>query len=720
MMAELLNLDEQFAILSEADRPAANLRVLKHNDTFAVFDPRGNVVPGPGSPYGLYHAGTRFLSRLELRLGSRDPLFLSSTIGADNAVFSADLTNPDILKDNRVVLERGLLHVFRSRVLGDGRQIERIRVSNHGLQSFAIPLSLHFDADFADVFEVRGTRRAHRGERLPDPPADTLAVLSYRGLDGVERRTRIRPSRRPDRAAAGTWVFLVTLEPQACVQFDIAIDCEVKSGELPLIRFDDAVVAASSRSAFGEAAQIVTSDPAFNSWIRRSFADLSMLATHTPSGMYPYAGIPWFSTPFGRDGILTAMELLWLAPEIARGVLTFLANTQATFANDAQDAQPGKILHEMREGEMAAAGEIPFDRYYGSADATPLFVMLAAAYYERTADAATMESLWPHVVAALEWMETYGDPDHDGFIEYARVSDRGLIQQGWKDSWDSVFHADGRLAEAPIALCELQGYAYAAWTGAARLAAIRGDTPQAERWNARAATLKEQFERAFWCAELGTYALALDAHKQPCRVRTSNAGHCLFAGIADPERARTVAETLMKPASFSGWGIRTVAAGSARYNPMSYHNGSVWPHDNALIAAGFTRYGMTGHALGVLDAILDLSRMVDSHRLPELICGFHRRPDGSPTLYPVACAPQAWAAAAVSLLLQACLGARIDAPARRVSFARSVLPEELESVRILNLRVGSARTDLLLTRHAHDVSVTVLQRVGDVEIVAVK
>ena len=718
-MAEILNLEEQFAILGEAE-PSSPQSVLKQGDTFAVFDPQGNITTGPSSPYGLYHAGTRFLSRLELFLGNRPPLLLSSTVGQDNAVFTADLTNPDVVDHGRVALHRGTLHLFRSRVLWNGSALERIRVSNHALHPIQVPISLRFDADFADVFEVRGTRRARRGERLPDSASDTAALLRYRGLDGIERSTHIKPSRRPDRVADGSWVFLLSLEPHESRDLDLSIECDVQDRHASIIPFDDAVTKTRSRPALGDASRVMSSNPALDQWIRRSLADLRMLITDTPAGAYPYAGIPWFSTPFGRDGILTALELLWLAPDVARGVLTFLAKTQATTAIVAQDAEPGKILHEMREGEMAALGEIPFGRYYGSADATPLFVMLASAYFERTGDAALIDRLWPHILAALDWMHDYGDVDGDGFIEYARVSDSGLIQQGWKDSWDSIFHENGVLADPPIALCEIQGYAYAAWSGAARLAAERDDHDSAERWTARAEALRERFEAAFWCKDLGTYALALDARKRPCRVRTSNAGHCLFSGIVDPQRARIVAETLLSDPSFSGWGVRTVSADAVRYNPMSYHNGSVWPHDNAIIAAGFSRYGLTNHSRRILMATLDLSQMVELHRLPELICGFHRRADTFPTLYPVACAPQAWAAGAAFLLLQSCLGLRIDAASRRVSFLHPVLPDGIDSLQIADLRVAGSRVDLLLTRQTHDVALTVLNREGDLELVVVK
>ena len=717
-MAEILKLEEQFAIVSEAERRDAAVRVLKRDDTFAVYDPHGDIIPGPGSPYGLYHAGTRFLSCFELRLGRREPLLLSSTVAEDNSSFTADLTNPDVVRDGKVILSRGALHVFRSRVLSNGGSIERIRVANHDLHSIEVPLTVRFDSDFADVFEVRGTRRSNRGHRLASTSGASSVVLRYRGLDDVERRTRVQCGRVPDRTDENSWFFLIPLEPHEFAEIEVAATCEIGDESRSSAWFE--VSAADEPSGRESDCEVVTSNGGFDRWLRRSSADLRMMTTSTPFGPYPYAGIPWFSTPFGRDGIITALELLWMRPDIGRGVLSFLAETQATAVNDRQDAQPGKILHEMRDGEMAALGEIPFGRYYGSVDATPLFVLLAHAYFQRTGDLPFINRLWPHILAALEWMDQYGDADGDGFIEYARRSETGLIQQGWKDSWDSIFHADGRLADPPIALCEVQGYAYAAWSGAARLAGARGEHERSRQWMERAAMLQLEFERAFWCDDLGTYALALDAEKAPCRVRSSNAGHCLFTGIASQQHARRVADTLMCDASFSGWGIRTVSAAAARYNPMSYHNGSIWPHDNALVAAGFARYGLMREAARVLEAMFDLSQVVDLYRLPELICGFHRRQNGFPTLYPVACAPQTWAAGAVFLLLQACLGLEVDAARRRVSFTCAVLPESIESLRIVNLHVGDASVDLLLTRHAHDIGITVQRREGQLEVVANK
>ena len=720
-MAEVVSLEEHFAIVADTDRSGLPRRVLKHGDTFGVFDLHGDVISVENGDQGLYHAGTRFLSRFELLLGRRRPLLLSSTISDDNTILAVDLTNPDVVRAGHVLIPRGSIHIFRARILWNGHCLERIRVTNHSRHPIQTPLGLHFDGDFADLFEVRGTRRERRGQRHGDAATPDHAVMRYEGLDRIERRTIINWNRHPTRAENGTVVFSITLDPQEVTELEISIRCEVDQPANE-VRFAD--VLEQSRQTVSKheiyECRIVSSNDSLNRWFSRSAADLHMMLTATPAGAYPYAGIPWFSTPFGRDGIITAMETLWAAPDIARGVLEFLASTQATTYDEAKDAEPGKILHEMRQGEMAALGEIPFGKYYGSADATPLFVALAAAYFERTNDRAFVDWLWPHILAALEWMDKSGDPDGDGFIEYQRRSQSGLIQQGWKDSYDSVFHANGSLADPPIAVCEIQGYAYQAWQGAARLARARGHLNENRAWRGRALRLRSRFDEAFWCDDIGTFALALDGSKQQCRVRSSNPGHCLFSGIATAKRARKVANVLMGDVMFAGWGIRTIAAGEARYNPMSYHNGSIWPHDNAIAAAGLARYGLTDRAARILSAMLDLSRSVDSHRLPELICGFHRRGGESPTLYPVACAPQAWASAASYLLLSASLGLEIDAAGRRVWFRRARLPEGVDWIRLSNLSMLDAKVDLLVTRHAHDVGVEVLRREGDIEILTVK
>jgi len=717
-----VSVQEAFSIVAVKERNPAALRVLKHEDSFAVFDQRGDIVPTDASEEGVYHQGTRFLSRWELLLYGTRPLFLSSTISQDNASFTADLTNTDVYGREGIGVAHGEVHVSRGRVLSNGGCCDRFRITNYARHPVEAPLTLRFDADFADVYEVRGTRRRRRGQRLPHASTGSGYALRYRGLDDLERTCRLRFSPEPDQIEDGVATFLLRLDSHGRFEFEVTITCETGSDRVDMPGFDAAV--ARTRAMFAERALngcvLDSANAALNRWVKRSTADLHMMLTTTPYGVYPYAGIPWFSTPFGRDGLITAFQLLWADPTIARGVLTFLAATQATAHDDTSDAQPGKIVHELRSGEMPALREVPFGRYYGTADATPLFVALAAAYYDRTADRGLIDELWPHLVAALDWIRTSGDRDGDGFVEYARRSDAGLVHQGWKDSYDSVFHADGSPADPPIALCEVQAYTYAAWSGAAELARARGDRRAADDWQARADRLQHDFEAAFWCDELDTYALALDGGKRPCRVRTSNPGHCLFSGVAGPERARRVAATLLASASHSGWGVRTLGLGQPRYNPMSYHNGSVWPHDNAIAAAGLARYGMTTEAMRILDGMFDLSAAVDLHRIPELICGFDRVGAEQPTLYPVACAPQAWAAGAVYQLLQACLGLHVDAASGRVSFVRGMLPSRIDWLQVTKLRVGDATLDLLLERHPYDLGVTVLNRQGDIEVVAVK
>jgi glycogen debranching enzyme len=459
-------------------------------------------------------------------------------------------------------------------------------------------------------------------------------------------------------------------------------------------------------------ATVESSNELFNEVACRSASDLYMLITPTEHGLYPYAGVPWYSTVFGRDGIITAMMLLWTDPSIAKGVLQYLAAMQATSIDPVADAEPGKILHERRQGEMALLNEVPFRRYFGSVDATPLFVMLAGAYFARTADRATIKALWPHIRAALRWCDEFGDRDRDGFVEYGAKTAAGLVNQGWKDSYDSIFHADGRLAEGPIAVCEVQAYVFDAKRAAANLARALDELEFAEKLAIEAEELRVRFEESFWCEEIGTYALALDGAKRPCAVRSSNAGHALFAGIVSPERARRVADALVSENSFSGWGIRTIAAGEARYNPMSYHNGSIWPHDNALIAMGFARYGMKKEAARVFGALFDAAAYQELRRLPELFCGFLRRPRRGPTAYPVACSPQAWAAAAPFALLEACLGLEIDARQDEIRFTNPILPDFLDEVILRGLRLDSSSLDLRLHRHGRDVTVNVLDRAG--------
>ncbi|HET6518725.1 MAG TPA: amylo-alpha-1,6-glucosidase [Geminicoccaceae bacterium] len=711
--------DLQFYIPAMSSLLERRPRTLKHGDTFAVFDHYGDVLGGEGSPEGLYHCDTRYLSHLELRLNGRRPLLLSSTLQDDNAVLTTDLTNPDFYAGDRLALERDTIHILRAKFLWEKGCYERLAVRNFDSRRHTVTLEFRFHADFADLFEVRGHRRPRRGERRAAELSDSSVALRYAGLDGLERVLTLEFDPAPTRLEAGSARFELSLGPKERVVLFLAASCaaggrpeeEEASGRRFFRGLRDARRAL--RRATARTATVATSNATLNEGLCRSVADLYMLMTDTPYGPYPYAGIPWFSTAFGRDGIITALQLLWLDPEIARGALRFLAANQATEEDPAADAEPGKILHETRGGEMANLGEVPFRRYYGSIDSTPLFVMLAGAYFGRTGDLATVRELWPNIEAALAWIDRYGDRDGDGFVEYARRTEKGLANQGWKDSHDSVFHADGTLARHPIALCEVQGYVYAAKLAAADLARLLGHQRRAGQLNQEAGALRERFEHAFWCEELGTYALALDGEKRPCRVRSSNAGHALLTGIADAARAARVAETLLDRGSFSGWGIRTIAASEARYNPMSYHNGSVWPHDNALIALGLARYGLKEAVLQVFEGLFDASTYMELRRLPELFCGFARRRHKGPTFYPVACAPQAWASATPFALLQACLGLEFDAAERKICFNNPMLPEFIERVDITRLRLRGGSVDVTLRRYADDVTVNVTRRDGD-------
>ncbi|MGD0848126.1 amylo-alpha-1,6-glucosidase [Bradyrhizobium sp.] len=698
--------------------PAARpRRSLKHDDTFIVLDSHGDIGASAGGPDGLFNADTRYLARLELVLDEVQPLLLGSNLRDDNSALTIDLTNPDVYRNGRIVLQKDMLHIVRTIFLWRGTAYQRIGVQNHGDRPASFDLTLLFDNDFADLFEVRGERRPRRGIGASKllGPADVL--FEYNGLDGKSRATTLHFDPRPTRLAVNAATYHLDLPPQQVSSLFVAASCN-KPAAPKAVPFFRGLLAhrREMRQSNTGATSVETSNNIFNEVLCQSMADLNMLMTDTPQGRYPYAGIPWYSTTFGRDGIITALQMLWIDPRVARGVLKRLAFYQAKTVDPLADAEPGKILHEMRGGEMAALREVPFAQYYGSVDATPLFVLLAGLYVERTGDDETLAELWPSIEAALRWIDGAGDPDRDGFVEYQRASEQGLANQGWKDSYDAIFHADGRLAEGYIALAEVQGYVFAGKQLAARCALRMGLTDRAGQLETEARLLAERFEAAFWCDELGTYALALDGAKQPCRVRTSNAGQLLFTGIVRADRARMVASDLMRPHFFTGWGIRTVARGEARYNPMSYHDGSIWPHDNALIALGFARYGLKHSVEHVFEALFDAATYMDLRRLPELFCGFRREKGRGPTLYPVACAPQAWASATPFTLLEAALGLEFDAGRGEIRLRNPRLPAFLNEVILRGLQLGCSSVDLRVRRHGDDVSLEVLRTRGQIQV----
>ena len=667
------------------------LFALKDGDTFLVADAYGDIL---GVADGLFRDDTRLLSHFRLLLGGESPSLLSAAVAQDNVFFTSNGSNRPLTPPGGAATPRGVIHIERKRFLWDGRLFERVCCTNYGRDDVMAPLSIEFGVDFHDMFEVRGQRRVRRGQTLPPEMNGRAVTFRYEGLDGVLRTSVISFSEPPGRLTESRADFLFHLAAEGSLEFYLEVGPE--AGPPPTReRFRSAAAHArfAMRGRRRHGARLKSSGRLFNEWLEKSRADLSLLITDLPTGPYPYAGIPWFSTAFGRDAIITAWQVLWMNAGLAKGVLSFLAANQAHEISKFRDSQPGKIMHETRKGEMTSLGELPFGQYYGGVDTTPLFVALAGAYADRTGDLELIDKLWPALCAAIGWLDNFGDSNGDGLIDYQKAADTGLTNQGWKDSFDSVFHADGRFPPGPIALVEVQGYAFAAYRSMARLARRRGDEASSARWRARSEQIREAVERRFWMEDVGSYGIAIDGDGELCRVRASNPGHLLFCGLPSAGRAKRVTEQLLSAAFESGWGIRTLATGEARFNPMSYHNGSIWPHDTALCVAGMAKYGERAGVVRLLSGLFETAVRFDM-RLPELFCGFPRAPGEPPVAYPVACIPQAWAAGSVFMLLQACLGITVDGWRQEISVDHPALPIGIDSLRIEGLWVGGAREDL--------------------------
>ena len=669
--------------------------VLKDGDSFVVANAYGDI---EGGSDGLFHDDTRLLSTYSLRIAGLQPEALSAAVSRDNVFFVAHLTNRPLPVLGAPDAVSGLVHIVRTRFLCADRLYERICCHNYGNHRVVAPLRLGLAADFRDMFEVRGSVRAARGTLLPVESRDHAIVFSYEGLDGRRRTSAVVFSREPSVRTHGSVEFILDLAPNTSDEIYIEVGLCVQ--DVPSkSRYRSAAARArmTMRARQRRGASVRSIGPLFTSWMERSRADLALLTSELPTGPYPYAGIPWFSTPFGRDAVVTSLQMLWLNPGMARGVLSFLAAHQANDKSAFLDSAPGKIMHETRKGEMAATRELPFGLYYGGVDTTPLFVMLAGAYARRTGDLLLIGKLWPALLAATAWIERVCDANVDGFLDYERGETSGLANQGWKDSEDSVFHADGRIPAGPIALVEVQGYVFAALRAMADLARRRGESDLARHWQDRSDRLRERVEQRFWMPERNFYGIAIDGDGALCRVRASNPGHLLFVGLPNPERAALTAAQLLGPAFSSGWGVRTLAEGEARYNPMSYHNGSVWPHDTALCAAGIARTGDRHGAVRLLRAMFETAAHFDM-RLPELFCGFSRAQGDTPVSYPVACLPQAWAAGSGFMLLKSCLGVSIDGWRNEIHVAHPHLPPGIEQVALRGLAIGPCCVDLVFQR----------------------
>jgi glycogen debranching enzyme len=734
------------------------VHVLKHDNLFMLSDSHGDIqLDGRG--LGIYAGDTRVLSTYDLRLNGIRPVVLRAGPAASYRG-TIQMTNPDFFdssgaeNDSEVILRRHSLGVVRERAIGDGFG-ERISVQNYTTLPERARLTFRLDADYADIFELRGFIRAQRGERLPTKGDGSLIEFGYRGLDGATRRTFVRFSPAltlvdsDDRAPATGPVTLeldTTLPPTESVTVTVDIWAEVPP---PVAKATDAPTADDSdetagsdgteetadisvrssvsadeaeavhRSWRSSSASIETTDVLAQRALGRASADLRLLLNSGPGPgeRYVGAGVPWFSCLFGRDSLINSIQLLSVRPQVARSTLSILARLQATELDEWHDAQPGKILHELREGELARANEIPHTPYYGTVDATPLWLMLLDEYERWTGDAELVDRLWPNAMAALGWMDKYGDLDGDGLIEYDRQSRHGLVNQGWKDSGDAIRNRDGTLVEGPIALVEVQGYAYAARKGLARLARLRGDETLAVAQDNAAERLRARFEETFWLEDAGIYSMALDGNKRPVDSVASNAGHALWTGICSPERAQSTARVLTGPGMWSGWGIRTLSSDTVGYNPVGYHLGTIWPHDNGICAAGFSRYGLIDEARLVAGTLFEATMHFREGRLPELFCGFERNLSPLPVPYPVACSPQAWAAGSLFHLVSATLGMQPNAREQRLELFRPSLPASLPELRMRNLRVGDSLVDLEFAGQEGSISVEVLHRTGDLDVV---
>jgi glycogen debranching enzyme len=687
---------------------------LKDGNAFLLADALGDI---QGRDDGLFVNDTRILSKFELTIAHRRPSLLGAAIDQNNTLFTAHLTNRPLPSLGEESIPKGVIHIERQRFLYNEHLFEHLQLHNFSAEDATLPVCLRVAADFVDIFEVQGHVRAARGEILPSRAEGQIIELGYRGRDGRVRTTCIAFSGRPDSISATGAEFVIRVGRGSVAELFVEIATAMP--ELPSAeRYTSAEqqLKQSMHCRLAQGASISTSGRLFNEWIDKSRSDLALLTTSLETGPYPYAGIPWFATQFGRDAIITAMQTLWVNPGLAAGVLAFLASTQARTESSFRDSQPGKIMHETRRGEMALLDEVPFAQYYGGVDTTPLFVMLAGAYEKRTGDRSVVDEYWDNILAALGWIEKRMRASPTGFLDYARGEKTGLANQAWKDSQDSMFHADGGFPHGPLAVVEVQGYVYAAFNSISELAAARGEQSLAEDWHVRAEQLRRAIEQQFWLPELEFYAIAIDGDGTACRVRASNPGHLLFCGVPDTQRAARVSEQLLAQRSASGWGIRTLASDQARYNPMSYHNGSIWPHDSAICAAGIARYGGRATVAELLSDIFEAANHFGM-RLPELYCGFERVPGQGPVAYPVACLPQAWASGAVFMLLQSALGIQIDGRRKEVHIERPVLPIGIESLAITGLKIGESSLDLQFHRTGTEV-VAVPSKRADIKVMA--
>jgi glycogen debranching enzyme len=697
----------------------------------------GDIAPPSASDVGLFLFDTRFLSHWELKVNGQRTVVLSSA-SQQNILAQIELTTSNIMVRENLDLPENTVHIHREQLLAE-QFFDRLSFHNYSLQTITLNIEIHFAADFLDVFQVRGMQRPGAGTYFEPVLRADGAVFSYLGRDDQFRTTSISFQPPPRQVEPGHARFELQLEPGVRQTVLAVVATEVgappaRASVAGAIRGEPGFASclARRRQSYQEWERATTafesSDDLFSRCLQTAMSDFFSLRVPFQGGVIapgdcgvapPHAGeivaagIPWFATIFGRDSLIASFQALMLHPHLAKETLRFLARHQGTRRDDWRDEEPGKILHEMRDGEMTRSGEMPHSPYYGSVDATPLFLIVLDETYNWTGDDEFLEEMMPAARRALAWIEESGDLDGDGFVEFQRRSPQGLANQGWKDSWDAYLQPDGSLPEGPLALCEVQGYCYDARYRFSRLLRTYGDAVAADRLRRQATEMSRQFERAFWLPEEGFYAAALDGRKRPLRPVTSNVGHLLWSRIIGRERARQVTRRLMRSDMFTGWGVRTLSADESTFNPLSYHRGSVWPHDNSLIAQGFAFHDFKPPLLRLLSGLFQAANYFRDQRLPELFVGVQRNDFDQPVNYPVSCSPQAWASGAWFLLLTSALGLRPNASRRELRVVNPMLPEWLPWLRVHHLRIGESQVSLEFNRRGARTFCNVLDVQGE-------
>lgn len=707
--------EPRIAFQNAEPRKANNLTLID-GKTFLATTLSGDLMP-PGAPdVGFFYDDTRFLSRLELRVGGYRTVVLSSS-SEQTVVSQIELTTGQITLRETYEIPENTVHIRREQLLACDVFYDYLTFENFNFHEVMLAIELAFEADFMDVFQVRGVSRQRLGHYYKPIVQRDRIIFPYCGLDGVSRNTAIRFAPEPEQVEGTTARWQFPLAPFKRFQLQCTVVPQVSGKQCRAGRPNFEQQLRVRREAFASwdsrSTHFISNNRIFDQMMATSKGDFHALQVPQDKEHVIAAGIPWFATMFGRDSIIASYQSLLLSPQLATETLRVLARFQGNERDDWRDEEPGKILHEFREGEMTRANEVPFSPYYGSVDSTPLWLVLLSETYNWTADEQLVRDMLPHAYRALEWIDRYGDLDGDGFVEYQRRSPRGLANQGWKDSWDAILHRDGEVAKAPIALSEVQGYVYEAKYRMASLLRNFGDAPTAEKLKREAAEMARRFEKAYWMPARGFYALALDGEKRQVQVIASNPGHLLFTRMLAVERARAVTQRLMRPDMFSGWGWRTLSQEERVFNPLSYHRGSVWPHDNSILAHGMALYEFREPANQVFNALCQAALHFRDYRLPELFCGIERREFDEPVQYPVSCSPQAWASGAIFLFLTSVLGIRPSAPQKELNIVNPVLPPFLDQLNVRNLQVGGSRVDLDFTRRGERTFCNVVDISGD-------